>query len=71
MNQDRALKFHTEVLGFVKKHDIPVGEFKWLTVVSPEEPSLAWKGTSTNRMIVSTSFWRKYVFWNHHDIDQD
>ncbi len=37
-NQDKALKFYTEVLGFVKKRDIPVGEFKWLTVVSPEGP---------------------------------
>lgn len=37
-DQDKALKFYTEVLGFVKKTDIPVGEAKWLTVVSPEEP---------------------------------
>lgn len=37
-DQDKALKFYTEVLGFVKKADIPVGEFKWLTVVSPEAP---------------------------------
>jgi len=37
-DQDKALTFYTEVLGFVKKNDIPVGEFKWLTVVSPEEP---------------------------------
>ncbi len=37
-NQEKALKFYTEVLGFVKKTDIPVGEFRWLTVVSPEEP---------------------------------
>ena|SRR5688572_8544705 len=37
-DQDKALKFYTEVLGFVKKNDIPVGEFKWLTVVSPAEP---------------------------------
>ena len=36
-DQDKALKFYTEVLGFVKKADVPVGEFKWLTVVSPEE----------------------------------
>ena len=36
-DQDEALKFYTEALGFVKKHDIPVGEFKWLTVVSPED----------------------------------
>lgn len=38
-NQDKALKFYTEVLGFVKKQDFPVGEAKWLTVVSPEEPN--------------------------------
>ena len=37
-DQDKALTFYTEVLGFVKKADFPVGEFKWLTVVSPEEP---------------------------------
>ena len=37
-NQDEALRFYTETLGFVKKHDVPVGEFKWLTVVSPDDP---------------------------------
>jgi catechol 2,3-dioxygenase-like lactoylglutathione lyase family enzyme len=37
-DQDKALRFYTEVLGFVKKSDYPVGQFKWLTVVSPEEP---------------------------------
>ena len=37
-DQDKALKFYTETLGFVKKHDIPVGEFRWLTVVSPDDP---------------------------------
>jgi len=36
--QDKALKFYTEVLGFVKKTDIPAGKYRWLTVVSPEEP---------------------------------
>ena len=36
-NQDKALKFYTEVLGFVKKLDIPMGEFRWLTLVSPEQ----------------------------------
>ncbi len=35
-DQGKALKFYTEILGFVKKTDIPVGEFRWLTVVSPE-----------------------------------
>jgi catechol 2,3-dioxygenase-like lactoylglutathione lyase family enzyme len=37
-DQDKALTFYTEVLGFVKKMDIPVGKFKWLTVVSPDGP---------------------------------
>lgn len=40
-DQEKALKFYTEVLGFVKKHDIPMGEFRWLTVVSPEAPDEA------------------------------
>lgn len=35
-DQDKALKFYTEVLGFVKKTDIPLGAARWLTVVSPE-----------------------------------
>lgn len=37
-DQEKALKFYTEALGFVKKRDIPLGQFKWLTVVSSEEP---------------------------------
>ncbi|MFF8833339.1 VOC family protein [Streptomyces sp. NPDC015131] len=38
-DQAKALRFYTEILGFVKKHDVPVGEgARWLTVVSPEEP---------------------------------
>ena len=37
-DQDKALKFYTEVLGFVKKTEVPVGEARWLTVVSPEDP---------------------------------
>ena len=37
-NQDKALDFYTRVLGFQKKHEFPVGEYKWLTVVSPEAP---------------------------------
>ena len=35
-DQDKALRFYTDVLGFVKKTDIPVGEARWLTVVSPD-----------------------------------
>ena len=37
-DQEKALRFYTEVLGFLKKTDIPMGEFQWLTVVSPEAP---------------------------------
>ena len=37
-DQDKALGFYTETLGFVKKTEVPAGEFKWLTVVSPEDP---------------------------------
>jgi catechol 2,3-dioxygenase-like lactoylglutathione lyase family enzyme len=37
-NQEKALRFYTDVLGFVQKTDVPVGEHRWLTVVSPEEP---------------------------------
>ena len=37
-DQDKALKFYTEVLGFQKKVEVPVGDYKWLTVVSPDEP---------------------------------
>ena len=37
-DQDKALRFYTDVLGFVKKHDIPLGEARWLTVVSPQDP---------------------------------
>ena len=36
--QDKALKFYTEVLGFVKEKDVPLGAHRWLTVVSPEAP---------------------------------
>lgn len=35
-DQSRALAFYTDVLGFVKKEDIPMGEFRWLTVAAPE-----------------------------------
>ncbi|MCG7344932.1 VOC family protein [Sporosarcina sp. ACRSL] len=35
-DQDKALAFYSETLGFVKKHDVPAGEFRWITLVSPE-----------------------------------
>ena len=37
-DQQKALRFYTDVLGFVKKTDIPMGGHSWLTVVSPEDP---------------------------------
>jgi catechol 2,3-dioxygenase-like lactoylglutathione lyase family enzyme len=37
-DQEKALRFYTEVLGFAKKTEIPLGEHRWLTVVSPDDP---------------------------------
>jgi catechol 2,3-dioxygenase-like lactoylglutathione lyase family enzyme len=37
-DQAKALAFYTDVLGFEIKHDVPLGEHRWLTVVSPEAP---------------------------------
>jgi len=37
-DQDKALRFYTEVLGFAKKTEVPLGMHRWLTVVSPEDP---------------------------------
>ncbi|HUA97784.1 MAG TPA: VOC family protein [Terracidiphilus sp.] len=38
-DQDKALRFYTEVLGFVKKNDFSQGPYRWLTVASPEDPN--------------------------------
>jgi catechol 2,3-dioxygenase-like lactoylglutathione lyase family enzyme len=37
-DQEKALKFYTEILGFEKMADIPMGDYRWLTVISPEGP---------------------------------
>jgi predicted enzyme related to lactoylglutathione lyase len=37
-DQDKALRFYTEVLGFAKKNDFSQGPYRWLTVASPEDP---------------------------------
>jgi catechol 2,3-dioxygenase-like lactoylglutathione lyase family enzyme len=37
-DQEKALRFYTDVLGFEKKQDVPLGDFRWLTVVSPQDP---------------------------------
>ena len=39
-DQEKALRFYTGVFGFVKKHEIPAGDYKWLTVVSPGRDDL-------------------------------
>ena len=36
-DQEKALHFYTDILGFVKKTDVPMGQFRWLTVVSPDD----------------------------------
>ena len=38
-DQDKALRFYTDVLGFIKKTDVKNGPYRWLTVASPEEPN--------------------------------
>ena len=38
-DQEKALQFYSGVLGFIKKEDVPMGPFRWLTVVSPEDAS--------------------------------
>ena len=37
-DQEKALRFYTDILGFVKKADLPLGEHRWLTLVSPQQP---------------------------------
>ena len=38
-DQDKALQFYTNILGFIKKTEIPLGEARWLTVVAPDDPA--------------------------------
>ncbi len=38
-DQEKAYQFYTKTLGFQKKHDIPMGKHRWITVVSPEDPN--------------------------------
>ena len=38
-DQEKALRFYTETLGFVKKTDVPAGDARWITVVSPDNPN--------------------------------
>ncbi len=55
-DQAKALDFYTNKLGFVLKHDIPVGEFRWLTLVSPEEPDGVELGLEPNQHPASKAY---------------
>jgi len=51
-DQEKALRFYTEALGFVKKTDFSQGPYRWLTVASPEDrkaPNCSWRSTTTPR----------------------
>ena len=60
-DQDKALQFYTETLGFVKKNDVPVGEFKWLTVVSPDDPDGTELLLEPNENPVAQNFRKGYL----------
>lgn len=60
-DQAKALKFYTEVLGFEKKMDIPMGEARWLTVVSPEFPDEAELALEPNSNPAARTFQKAMV----------
>ncbi len=55
-DQQKALDFYTQTLGFLVKHDIPVGEHRWITLVSPEEPDGVELGLEPNEHPASRAF---------------
>jgi predicted enzyme related to lactoylglutathione lyase len=55
-DQEKALQFYTKILGFVKKSDFPVGEYRWLTLTSPEEPEGAQLLLEPNANSISREF---------------
>ena len=72
-DQESALKFYTEKLGFIKKRDIPVGEHRWLTVVSKEEPLgaellLEPVGFEETK-IYQKALFEKGIPWTQFDVD--
>lgn len=60
--QDKALQFYTEVLGFVKKVDLPAGEHQWLTVVSLDEPDGTELLLEPNGNPAAQTFLQKAIF---------
>lgn len=55
-DQEKALTFYTKTLGFVVKHDIPLGEHRWLTVVSADEPDGVELGLEPNQHPAARAF---------------
>lgn len=55
-SQDQALDFYTNTLGFEVKQDVPVGEYRWLTLVSPQEPDGVELGLEPNAHPASRVF---------------
>ncbi|MEM6957270.1 MAG: VOC family protein [Myxococcota bacterium] len=60
-DQAKALAFYTGTLGFVVKHDIPMGEYRWLTLVSPEEPEGVELALEPNAHAASQTFQKALV----------
>jgi len=76
LDQDKALQFYTEKLGFVKRHDIPVGgDFRWITVYSPEDPDGAEIGLEPGPLsfepckVYQTSLKEKGIPYTQFDVD--
>ncbi len=77
-DQTKALDFYTTKLGFEKKHDIPLGEYRWLTLVSAEEPDGVELALEPNAHEASRNFqatlYKDGVPWTAfsvHNIDEE
>ena len=64
-DQEKALRFYTEVLGFVKKADFSQGPFRWLTVASPEDPEGAELQLALNNNPAAKTFQQALFQQNH------
>jgi len=83
-DQDKALHFYSDILGFVKKADLPMGSFRWLTVTSPEgiegvelvleptafPPSQEYQKALFDAGIPSTAFISKDIHSEYHRLKQ-
>lgn len=56
-DQDKALQFYTDKLGFQKKFDVPMGGHRWITHRLPMAPNLSWNPTNTQRPSHSRRLW--------------